>query len=157
MLKKLTVWTRDLETEDNDPGFHEAPNQELETAQTESNIEEIEITSNNAVELPNSSIPNQEENNNRAKLPLTLQSLEGQESIQTTPDSQLVLNRLQTEFPMLINSLEGDNTRGTNYGVHTELGVELSEGDITGATPKGEQARAKSHMPIIISYNSPTD
>ena len=56
---------------------------------------------------------------------------------------------------MPVNSLEGNNTRGTIYGVHMELGVELSEGDIIGATPRGKQARGKSHMPIIISYNLP--
>ena len=101
--------------------------------------------------------PNQEQNNNLNKSPLTLESLESlgaQDTVQSTLDCQLVLNRVRVEFPMGANSLALPITRGTILYALTNLGLDLQIGALVGATPLGEWTRNMTRMPIILTFDS---
>ena len=57
-----------------------------------------------AVQTPepiNAATPSKEQNDNREKQKpnLTLASIQEQDNVQTTPDRQLILNRVQVDFP----------------------------------------------------------
>ena len=99
--------------------------------------------------------PNQEQNNNQDKHLLTLESLQAQNNVQSTPDCQLVLNRVPVEFPMGPDSLALPITRGLIHDALNNLGLNLQNGALIGANPLGQWAKNMTRMPIILSFDSP--
>ena len=95
------------------------------------------------------------QSHNRDKHLLTLESLQAQNNVQSTPDCQLILNRVPVEFPMGTDSLALPITRGLIHGALNNLGIDLRNGALIGATPLGQWTRNMTRMPIILSFDSP--